>query len=102
MSWVLDDFPHFEYVRVANRLSPGLSAASKVEEIWHGEFEFMCREVPNDVFTLTMHPQVIGRGHRILMLDRLIDVFQGRSRVRVATLGEADESFRVARGEPPV
>ncbi len=93
VSWVLDDFPHFEYVRVANRLSPGLSAASKVEEIWRDEFEFMCREVPNGVFTLTMHPQVIGRGHRILMLERLIDVFQERSRVRFATLGEAAESF---------
>ncbi len=66
VSWVLDDFPHFEYVRVANRLSPGLSAESKVEEIWRGEFEFMCREVPNGIFSLTMHPQVIGRGHRIL------------------------------------
>ncbi|MDP9356636.1 MAG: hypothetical protein M3R02_15375 [Chloroflexota bacterium] len=45
---------------------------------------------------------MIGLGHRILMLERLIDVFQGRSRVWFATLREAAESFRVARGEPPV
>ncbi|MDP9357671.1 MAG: hypothetical protein M3R02_20765, partial [Chloroflexota bacterium] len=37
-----------------------------------------------------------------LMLERLIDVFQWHSRVRFATLGEAAESFRVARGESPV
>src|SRR5690606_8809572 len=45
VSWILDDFPHFEYVRTETRLSPGLSAPSKVEEIWRGEFDFMYREV---------------------------------------------------------
>jgi len=32
----------------------------------------MRREIPEGVFTLTMHPQVIGRGHRMLMLEKLI------------------------------
>ena len=36
----------------------------------------MYRDVPGGVFTLTMHPQVIGRGHRFLMLERLIDWFK--------------------------
>ena len=94
VSWILDDFPHFEYVRLGNRLSPGLSAASKVEEIWRGEFDFMVRDVPGGVFTLTMHPQVIGRGHRMLMLERLIAHMQAQPTVRFTTLGEAAESFR--------
>src|SRR5918998_212420 len=34
VSWVLDDFPHFEYLALKDRRSPGLSAPSKVEEIW--------------------------------------------------------------------
>jgi peptidoglycan/xylan/chitin deacetylase (PgdA/CDA1 family) len=73
VSWVLDDFPHFEYLRVGDRVYPGLSAPSKVEEIWRAEFDYMVREVSDGVFTLTMHPQVIGRGHRVLMLECLLD-----------------------------
>ncbi len=94
VSWILDDFPHFEYVRLANRVSPGLSAGSKVEEIWREEFDFMLRDVPGGVFTLTMHPQVIGRGHRMLMLERLIAHMRAQPSVRFTTLGEAAEGFR--------
>jgi peptidoglycan/xylan/chitin deacetylase (PgdA/CDA1 family) len=93
VSWLLDDFPHFEYIRLPNRVSPGLSAASKVEEIWRDEFDFMVRDVPNGVFTLTMHPQVIGRGHRILMLERLIAHFRAAG-AQFTTLATAADAFR--------
>ena len=96
VSWSLDDFPHFEYVRLANRVSPGLSAASKVEEIWREEFDYMHRSVPGGVLTLTMHPQVIGRGHRMLMLERLIAYYRGHEGVRFATLAQVAEEFRAA------
>jgi peptidoglycan/xylan/chitin deacetylase (PgdA/CDA1 family) len=94
VSWILDDFPHFEYLRIGQRLSPGLSAASKVEEIWRGEFDFMVRDVPGGVFTLTMHPQVIGRGHRMLMLERLIAHMRSQPNVRFTTLADAADAFR--------
>ncbi|HEX5501464.1 MAG TPA: polysaccharide deacetylase [Thermomicrobiales bacterium] len=97
VSWILDDFPHFEYVRVGNRLSPGHSAPSKVEEIWRGEFDFLYREVPGGVLTLTMHPQVIGRGHRMLMLERLIAYFREHDGVRFAGLGQVAGEFRAAQ-----
>jgi peptidoglycan/xylan/chitin deacetylase (PgdA/CDA1 family) len=93
VSWLLDDFPHFEYIRLPTRLSPGLSAASKVEEIWRDEFDFMVREIPNGVFTLTMHPQVIGRGHRLLMLERLIAHFRAAG-AQFTTLAVAANAFR--------
>jgi hypothetical protein len=35
-----------------------------------------------------MHPQVIGRGHRITMLERLIRHMRSRSGVRFATMEE--------------
>jgi peptidoglycan-N-acetylglucosamine deacetylase len=97
VSWLLDDFPHFEYYRVANRSNQGLSAPSKVEEIWRGEFDFMYQEVPSGVYTLTMHPQVIGRGHRMLMLERLIDYFASHEGVRFTTLADAAEAWRAAQ-----
>lgn len=45
-----------------NPLRVGLSAPSKVFEIWAGEFDYMIEHEHSGVFTLTMHPQVIGRG----------------------------------------
>lgn len=101
VSWILDDFPHFEYVSLKQRLWPGLSAGSKVEEIWREEFAFMYRDVDDGVYTLTMHPQVIGRGHRMLMLERLIAYFRGHEGVRFATLGQVAEEWRAGQQRRP-
>ncbi len=102
VSWVLDDFPHFEYVSLPPRglRLPGLSAASKVEEIWRDEFDFMYRDVPGGVMTITMHPQVIGRGHRLLMLERLIAHMRDRDGVVFSRLGDAAERFRQSSPRP--
>jgi len=91
ISWILDDFPYFE-------LSPGRTAImappAHVEEIWREEFEFMYERVPGGIYTLTMHPQVIGRGHRIRMLDRLVRHMKGRAGVRFAMMHEVAEAAR--------
>jgi len=97
VSWILDDFPHFEYLSSPTAgVRPGLSAPSKVEEIWRDDFTYMQREVPDGVFTLTMHPQVIGRGHRMLMLERLIAWMKAQPGTSFSTLGGAAEAFRRA------
>ena len=54
----------------------------------------MYREVDGGILTITMHPQVIGRGHRMLMLERLIEHFQRHEGVRFATLADVAEEFR--------
>jgi hypothetical protein len=43
-----------------------------------------------------MHPQVIGRGHRMLMLERLIAWFKDQPGTRFSTLGAAAQDFRHA------
>jgi peptidoglycan-N-acetylglucosamine deacetylase len=73
VSWSLDDYPHFEYTRRAGFLNPGLAWAGGVLENWLDDFRYFVREAERGVLTYTMHPQVIGRGHRMLMLERLID-----------------------------
>jgi peptidoglycan/xylan/chitin deacetylase (PgdA/CDA1 family) len=40
------------------------------------------------VFILTMHPQVIGRGHRMLMLERFIEHLNSHDGVRFSTMGD--------------
>ena len=67
ISWSADDFPHFEYFR-----GSGLQAASAVEQNWLEDFRYMQEAEDRGVMTYTLHPFVIGRGHRIRMLDRLL------------------------------
>jgi peptidoglycan/xylan/chitin deacetylase (PgdA/CDA1 family) len=74
VSWGLDDWPYFEF---AFGVNPNLSSPSHVLEIWGDEFDYMCTESPDGVYVLTMHPQVIGRGHRMMMLERLIEHMAG-------------------------
>jgi peptidoglycan/xylan/chitin deacetylase (PgdA/CDA1 family) len=69
VSWSLDDFPVSEYV--PGQLE-GLRAPSAIEEMWRGDFDYAAANSANGIFNLTLHPQVIGRGNRMLMLERLL------------------------------
>jgi len=78
VSWSLDDFPHFEFLRMPNSVSPGLANAQQVLENWIDDFEYMQRTEDWGVLTYTFHPFVVGRGHRMMMLERLISALQER------------------------
>jgi len=77
ISWVMDDWPHFEFQRTPS-LNPGLHTPSQTFEIWSQEFDYMYENVPNGVYTLTLHPYVSGKAHRIMMVERLIQHMMGR------------------------
>jgi peptidoglycan/xylan/chitin deacetylase (PgdA/CDA1 family) len=90
VAWELDDFPYFTFIN--KPLFGVLRTPNDVYDCWCSEFDY-CHEAGNDgVFTLTMHPQIIGRGPRIEMLSRLIDHMQSQSDVRFTTL--TDEARR--------
>jgi peptidoglycan/xylan/chitin deacetylase (PgdA/CDA1 family) len=72
VSWSLDDFPHFEYRRLENAIQPGLMNAGLVLENWVADFRYMTLTEEWGVLTYTFHPQVVGRGHRMLLLEGLI------------------------------
>jgi len=84
ITWELDDFPHFAFN--PNPLFVGLSAPSKVYEIWSAEFEGAYKE--EGMLMLMMHPEVIGRYHRLKMLERLIVHIAGHPGVWFATCAE--------------
>ena len=73
ISWSLDDFPHFEFMRTAQTVLPGLQPARAVMGNWLDEFLYMKKSVEWGILTYTMHPYVIGRGHRMLALEELVD-----------------------------
>lgn len=73
ISWSTDDFPHFEFLRHGNTVLQGMMNANDVLSNWVDDFIYMKRNTDWGVMTYTMHPFVIGRGHRMLMLERLIE-----------------------------
>jgi hypothetical protein len=70
MCFEFDDWVHFQF-----NFSPyrnGTSAPSKVLEIWTADFDWMHQHVEGGILTIAMHPQVIGRAHRIAMLEQFV------------------------------
>jgi peptidoglycan-N-acetylglucosamine deacetylase len=73
VSWSLDDYPHFEYRRFPNVLQPGLAKGSHVLANFVDDFRYLVERVADPgMLVYTFHPEVIGRGHRMLMLESLI------------------------------
>jgi peptidoglycan/xylan/chitin deacetylase (PgdA/CDA1 family) len=83
-SWALDDFPHFEFVPGFGRMQP----PSAVEEVWRGEFDYAYANAPGGFYDLCMHPQAIGRGHRLVMLERLIEHMKDHDGVVFESIGD--------------
>jgi len=86
IAFEFDDWVHFQF-----NFSPyrnGTSAPSKVLEIWSAEFDWMHAHVDGGVLTLTLHPQVIGRGHRLALLTQFIAHCQQHQDVTFARLGD--------------
>jgi len=91
VTWGLDDFPAFEWLYGVNQ---GLSSPSQVYERWAGDFDYLCESVGEGVYCLTMHPQVIGRGHRLLMLNRLVEHIKGRAGVSFSTMADVAREWK--------
>ena len=73
ISWSLDDYPHFEFVRTQTTILAGMQPARAVLQNWFDEFLYMKKTVDWGVLTYTMHPYVIGRGYRMLALEDMVD-----------------------------
>jgi peptidoglycan/xylan/chitin deacetylase (PgdA/CDA1 family) len=67
--WAMDDWPHFE----PGPGRPGLGAPSAVLEIWTEELRYAHEHAPGGLVMVTVHPECIGRGHRMAMLEHFID-----------------------------
>jgi hypothetical protein len=91
VDFCLDDWPHFTFRFEPPRV--GLSAPSKVLAIWTDEFDYMVASEKSGVFTLTMHPQVIGRGHRMMLLERFIQHVMGSGSCRFARMGDVAQEL---------
>jgi peptidoglycan-N-acetylglucosamine deacetylase len=81
ISWTLDDYPHFEFIRTPTWVLPGNMNASGVLGNWIDDFLYLNENLEWGVITYTFHPFVIGRGHRMVMLDKLVRTLKERGAV---------------------
>jgi peptidoglycan-N-acetylglucosamine deacetylase len=73
VSWALDDFLHLEYLRTPETVQVPSFDPSNLFDNAIGDFLWMRRELDRGVLTITMHPYIIGRGHRLLALEQFLD-----------------------------
>ena len=68
--WAIDDWPHFEPPGSASRRPVG--AVEGPRDLDRGAALRTCARARR-LLIVTMHPECIGRGHRMAMLERFID-----------------------------
>lgn len=78
VSWTLDDYPHFEFLRTPTWVLPGNMNANGVLQNWIDDFTYLDENLDWGVITYTFHPFVIGRGHRMIALERLVSTLASR------------------------
>ena len=91
ISWTLDDYPYFEFVRSGTSILPGLSTAREVLKNWVDDFVYMCRNEQWGVLTYTFHPFVIGRGHRMMILEELIKTLSNQGAIFTTMIDAATD-----------
>lgn len=92
ISWSLDDYPHFEFVRTNTTILQGNMNAHHVLQNWIDDFLYMRDHLDWGVITYTFHPFVIGRGHRMIVLEKLIRTLKDHGAVFMR-LGDAASVF---------
>jgi peptidoglycan/xylan/chitin deacetylase (PgdA/CDA1 family) len=82
--WTLDDAPHFWFDSAS--WNKTIRTSAEVRSLWTEEFGGIRRM--RGLFMLTMHPQIIGRPGRLLMLEDFLGWVKSHSDVWIATAGE--------------
>jgi len=93
ISWSLDDYPVFEFMRTPTSTNAGLMNAGLVGENWFADYQYMADHYDWGILTYTFHPHVIGRGHRLIMLEALIGRLRAAGAVFL-TMEEAVAEYR--------
>ncbi|MFC6723348.1 polysaccharide deacetylase [Halobium palmae] len=83
VSWQRDDFPAFAFNR-----ERGYANETEIFETWESQFEWMYRNVDDGVYVLTMHPQIMGYGHRLERLNALVESMAAHSDVEFTTVDD--------------
>lgn len=70
-NWYIDDLPPMMFIKSSPN-SHGFMNARDIEDIWRDHFDYFYREYDEFIFPITIHPDVSGRPHVILMHERYV------------------------------
>lgn len=88
--WTIDDAAHFWFD--AASWMKTIRTAAEVEALWREELEGYV--AAKGMFMLTMHPQIIGRPGRLLMLERFLRHLTEQKGIWIATARTVAERVR--------
>jgi peptidoglycan/xylan/chitin deacetylase (PgdA/CDA1 family) len=91
-SWHLDDLPPMMFIKKAPN-SHGFVNPRDIEDMWREQFDWVYREYDYAVFPITIHPDVSGRPHVLMMLERLYTHMIRHPGVRFCTMNEMADDF---------
>jgi peptidoglycan/xylan/chitin deacetylase (PgdA/CDA1 family) len=97
-AWILTDFSQFEFHYGAPQYRALLPNARQVEEVWNDEIDDLAHRDPGGFVMIVLHPQVIGRGSRLAMLERVLQHALTLG-CRFATAAQLAEEFRTAEAK---
>ena len=102
-SWTTDDYVYLEFVAFQRTLMPGLRRPAEMFDNFAGDLRWMVANVVHGVATFVFHPQVIGRGHRMLALEAWLDEIAdlGLTFARLGDVAAAHLDGRRFGIEPP-
>ncbi|THG99414.1 hypothetical protein EW145_g7273, partial [Phellinidium pouzarii] len=97
-NWYLDDYPPLIFVK-SKANSHGWVNTRDVEDLWKDTFSYCYREEEDFIFPITIHPDVSGRPHVLLMLERFIEWVNTHEHVQWVPMIEMARAFR-AKQQP--
>lgn len=100
ITFITSDFAYFEFNGYGSPTLPaGLRNPRDVEQIWRDEFDYNVDRDPSAVTVLMLHPETIGWGGRIAMLERALEYMLERG-ARFLTTEQVADEFRSAATPP--
>jgi peptidoglycan/xylan/chitin deacetylase (PgdA/CDA1 family) len=87
VSWGRDDWPPFQFV-AGSASQGGAPDEKQVFDMWREQFDWMYDHVPDGVFSLTLHPQVVGQPPRPRYLEELVRHVQEKPDVSFETFDD--------------
>ncbi|WWD18796.1 hypothetical protein CI109_103251 [Kwoniella shandongensis] len=99
-NWDLDDLPPMMFIKSAPN-SQGFVSPQVIEQKWKDHFEYCYREYPDGfVMPITIHPDVSGRPHVLMMLERFIEWVNKHEGVEWVPMKDIAEQFRKSNPAP--
>jgi peptidoglycan/xylan/chitin deacetylase (PgdA/CDA1 family) len=93
-NWCIDDLPPMMFVKKSPNSFGFANPRDIFDDMWKAQFDYVYREYDYAVFPMTIHPDVSGRPHSILALERLTQHMLSQPGVRFVTMDEMADDFK--------